>query len=95
MCVKSFKLVQNGIFQEEGMHTCTQRAQMHTHMCAYTCPGLTELLMAPGKYPGSSGTRNLHDNLSDIRAQVAANQKVELHNKQTVYIPHDCHRIVT
>lgn len=26
-------------------------------------------------YPGSSGTRNLHDNLSDLRAQVAANQK--------------------
>jgi 5-oxoprolinase (ATP-hydrolysing) len=32
-------------------------------------------LMAPGKYPGSSGTRNLHDNLSDLRAQVAANHK--------------------
>ena len=32
--------------------------------------------MAPGKLPGSSGTRNLHDNLSDLRAQVAANQKV-------------------
>ena len=78
-------------------HMHSQCAQMHTHMhmCAYTCPGLTELLMAPGKYPGSSGTRNLHDNLSDIRAQVAANQKVGLHNKQTVYIPHDCHRIVT
>ena len=34
--------------------------------------------MAPGKYPGSSGTRNLHDNLSDLRAQVAANQKVHI-----------------
>ena len=32
--------------------------------------------MSPGKYPGSSGSRNLHDNLSDLRAQVAANQKV-------------------
>lgn len=31
--------------------------------------------MAPGLIPGSSGTRNLHDNLSDLRAQVAANQK--------------------
>lgn len=31
--------------------------------------------MAPGRIPGSSGTRNLHDNLSDLRAQVAANQK--------------------
>lgn len=31
--------------------------------------------MAPAQYPGSSGTRNLHDNLSDLRAQVAANQR--------------------
>ena len=37
---------------------------------------LIEAFMAPGKIPGSSGTRNLHDNLSDLRAQVAANQKV-------------------
>jgi 5-oxoprolinase (ATP-hydrolysing) len=54
MCVKSFKLVVNGIFQEEG---------------------LKELLMAPAKLPGCSGSRNLHDNISDLRAQVAANQK--------------------
>lgn len=31
--------------------------------------------MAPAQYPDSSGTRNLHDNLSDLRAQVAANQR--------------------
>ncbi|KAM8880771.1 5-oxoprolinase [Synchiropus picturatus] len=36
---------------------------------------VTEALMAPAKSPGSSGTRNLHDNLSDLRAQVAANQR--------------------
>ena len=29
----------------------------------------------PGKYPGSSGTRCLQDNLSDLKAQIAANQK--------------------
>ncbi len=40
-------------------------------------PAVTEALFAPAKYPGSSGTRNLHDNLSDLRAQVAANQKVK------------------
>ncbi|XP_071448499.1 5-oxoprolinase [Hetaerina americana] len=28
-----------------------------------------------GAPPGCSGTRNLHDNLSDLRAQIAANQK--------------------
>lgn len=34
--------------------------------------------MEPAKYPGSSGTRNLSDNLSDLKAQVAANQKVNV-----------------
>lgn len=38
-------------------------------------PAVTEALRAPSKIPGCSGTRNLHDNLSDLRAQVAANQK--------------------
>lgn len=32
-------------------------------------------LMRPAQYPGSSGTRNLSDNISDLKAQVAANQK--------------------
>uniref|UniRef100_A0A8C6VCI7 5-oxoprolinase, ATP-hydrolysing n=1 Tax=Naja naja TaxID=35670 RepID=A0A8C6VCI7_NAJNA len=50
----SFKLVQEGVFQEEAV---------------------TAALLAPGQLPGSSGTRNLHDNLSDLRAQVAANQR--------------------
>lgn len=35
--------------------------------------GITEILMAPGKIEGNSGTRNLRDNMSDLRAQVAAN----------------------
>ncbi|XP_059496707.1 5-oxoprolinase isoform X3 [Stegostoma tigrinum] len=50
----SFKLVKDGIFQEEAV---------------------TKALQAPAQITGSSGTRNLHDNLSDLRAQVAANQK--------------------
>lgn len=43
---------------------------------SFVCPlfpqeaGITELLTAPGKLPGCSGTRNLSDNLSDLRAQV-------------------------
>ncbi|XP_052759152.1 5-oxoprolinase [Galleria mellonella] len=36
---------------------------------------LVEQLMNPGKEPGCSGTRNLADNLSDLKAQVAANQR--------------------
>nr|GEV86430.1 5-oxoprolinase [Tanacetum cinerariifolium] len=55
--IKAFKLVEKGIFQEEG---------------------ITKLL----KYPSSDeslikipGTRRLQDNLSDLRAQIAANQR--------------------
>ncbi|KAI0219976.1 5-oxoprolinase [Lamellibrachia satsuma] len=36
---------------------------------------LIAALEAPGKYPGSCGSRNINDNLSDLKAQVAANQK--------------------
>ena len=59
-CIKTFKLVENGIFNEAG---------------------IAELLLAPGKItrkPGEtaiSGTRLLSDNLSDLKAQVAANQR--------------------
>jgi len=37
--------------------------------------GISDLLHAPGKLPGNYGTRNLSDNLSDLRAQVAANTR--------------------
>ncbi|KAG0257018.1 hypothetical protein BG011_004203 [Mortierella polycephala] len=38
--------------------------------------GLTRLLVdEPAKYPGCSGTRCLRDNVSDLKAQVAANHK--------------------
>lgn len=37
---------------------------------------LVAALMAPGTVAGSSGTRNLQDNLSDLKAQIAANHKV-------------------
>ena len=33
------------------------------------------LLEEPAKHPGCAGTRCLQDNLSDLKAQVAANQK--------------------
>uniref|UniRef100_A0A7S2S486 5-oxoprolinase n=1 Tax=Eucampia antarctica TaxID=49252 RepID=A0A7S2S486_9STRA len=35
--------------------------------------GITEILRSPGSISGNFGTRNLNDNLSDLRAQVAAN----------------------
>ena len=59
-CITSFKLVENGLFQEEG---------------------ITKLLLDPGRLepgpgrPRISGTRTLADNISDLKAQVAANQK--------------------
>lgn len=37
--------------------------------------GMCEILRAPGKLPGCSGARRLADNLSDLKAQVAANNK--------------------
>jgi 5-oxoprolinase (ATP-hydrolysing) len=60
VCIKSFKLVENGVFNEEG---------------------ITELLLEPGTRPrgpgeaSMSGARQLSDNLSDLKAQVAANQR--------------------
>lgn len=36
---------------------------------------LIDVLNAPGKLPGSAGCRNLNDVISDLRAQVASNNK--------------------
>ena len=33
-------------------------------------------LLKPAEYPGCSGSRNIQDNISDLKAQVAANHKV-------------------
>lgn len=59
-CITSFKLVENNVFKEME---------------------ISRLLLAPGKIkrgPGQaaiSGTRRLSDTISDLKAQVAANQK--------------------
>ena len=59
-CITSFKLVEAGRFQEEG---------------------IVDLLMRPGKIkrePGQAliaGSRRLEDNIYDLKAQVASNQK--------------------
>ncbi len=63
-CIKTFKLVQDGEFQEEG---------------------IKQILM-------DAGARSLSDNISDLKAQVAANQKgiyllnelIELHSLEVV-----------
>lgn len=37
---------------------------------------IIEAFNEPAKYPFCSGSRNLSDNLSDLKAQIAANKKV-------------------
>ncbi|KAK7993068.1 hypothetical protein PG991_016247 [Apiospora marii] len=37
--------------------------------------GIVQILLAPGQHPNCSGSRRLGDNLSDLKAQVAANAK--------------------
>jgi 5-oxoprolinase (ATP-hydrolysing) len=53
--IKTFKLVQKGRFDEDG---------------------ITKILLKdPAQYEGCSGTRCLRDNISDLKAQVAANHR--------------------
>ena len=43
---------------------------------AFDEEGLTRILYdIPAQYPGSSGTRTLHDNIADLKAAIASNQK--------------------
>jgi 5-oxoprolinase (ATP-hydrolysing) len=70
-CIESFKLVENGRFREEGVR---------------------RLLLAPGNItprpgrPKIAGARKIKDNLSDLKAQVAANQKgIELVKEMVVH----------
>jgi len=63
----AFKLVQGGVFQEDG---------------------ISALLTAPGLLEGNCGTRNLSDNISDLKAQVAANQKGALLMHELVTTSH-------
>ena len=87
----SFKLVEKGIFQEEGNHLiyeCLEAAiplfswnSLSTIYLIMTCSlcdwlAVKVKLLEPAKYPGCSGSRNLQDNISDLKAQVAANHKV-------------------
>jgi 5-oxoprolinase (ATP-hydrolysing) len=59
-CIESFKLVKNGRFQEHGIRKLL------------LAPGNIKSL--PGK-PDIKGARRVQDNMSDLKAQVAANQK--------------------
>ncbi|HLC16474.1 MAG TPA: hydantoinase B/oxoprolinase family protein, partial [Thermodesulfovibrionia bacterium] len=60
VCIKSFKLVRNGVFQEQEI----RRILGSTY----------EAMTAKGKRC-ISGCRNIEDNISDLKAQVAANNR--------------------
>ncbi|CAJ2506732.1 Uu.00g079180.m01.CDS01 [Anthostomella pinea] len=53
--IESFKMVKEGVFDEEGL--------------------IEELYVKPGQHPGCSGTRTLKDNIADLKASVAANNR--------------------
>ncbi|KAL3475522.1 Hydantoinase B/oxoprolinase-domain-containing protein [Aspergillus californicus] len=36
---------------------------------------ITDILLSPGDYPGCTGSRHIQDNISDLKAQIAANHK--------------------
>jgi 5-oxoprolinase (ATP-hydrolysing) len=73
--IVAFKLVENGLFQEDG---------------------IVALLTAPGQLLGNAGARKLSDNLSDLKAQVAANQKGAALMKDLVWFTNEyCDNIQT
>ncbi|KAL1963413.1 hypothetical protein VTN77DRAFT_8429 [Rasamsonia byssochlamydoides] len=53
--IESFKMVKEGVFDEEGV--------------------VHHLYDVPASYPGCSGTRTLSDNISDLKAGIAANNR--------------------
>ena len=56
--IRAFKLVERGVFQEEGIVQLLQ-SPCSDELASYKIPG----------------TRRIQDNLSDLHAQVAANQR--------------------
>lgn len=58
---------------QEGAHIKSEKLVSEGH---FNEERITELLLKePAQYPGCSGTRCLPDNINDLKAQIAANQK--------------------
>lgn len=57
---------------EEG---ATIRSFKLIHSGEFDEDGIVKILLQPGEFPGCTGSRRLADNLSDLKAQVAANNK--------------------
>ncbi|KAJ6176099.1 hypothetical protein N7485_003013 [Penicillium canescens] len=45
------------------------------HKGVFDEKGITDILLSPGEYLGCTGSRHIHDNISDLKAQIAANHK--------------------
>ncbi|KAL2871196.1 Hydantoinase B/oxoprolinase-domain-containing protein [Aspergillus lucknowensis] len=45
------------------------------HSGVFDEKGITDILLSPGEHPGCTGSRHISDNISDLKAQVAANHK--------------------
>ncbi|KAL4805926.1 5-oxoprolinase [Aspergillus unguis] len=45
------------------------------HAGTFNEQGITDILLSPGDFPGCTGSRHIEDNLSDLKAQVAANHR--------------------
>ena len=71
---KSFLLASGGHFDEEGVY---DYLFIKVHMAYHhVCTGITKLLVQdPAQYPGCVGSNSIRDNLSDLKAQIAANQR--------------------
>ncbi|GBG78122.1 hypothetical protein CBR_g26059 [Chara braunii] len=65
VAIKAFKIVENGIFQEEAISALLLSPHYEKDS---ECPVGTKSRVIPG-------TRKIEDNISDLRAQVAANQR--------------------
>lgn len=100
--IVAFKLVRNGVFQAR----FNARVSWFWREATPPLPaseagfllwpqeeGITELLMAPGKsgIPGNSGTRNLEDNISDLKAQVGSVTSPVAMRMVGAHLPTTCH----
>jgi 5-oxoprolinase (ATP-hydrolysing) len=69
----AYKLVEGGIFQEAGITEILMKVGLFN--CREINKNSDDLQPGTLDIPGCSGSRNLKDCISDLRAQVAANNK--------------------
>ena len=73
---KSMKIVENNIFREDGINHQSIKKNLNSKINFKSILDIIEAFNAPGKFPNCSGSRNISDNISDLKAQISANNKV-------------------